>query len=175
MSLLNNIGMVGGAVSGGIASYFLGARVYSFKDLSGSFTHPDVKSIVWGGPSSYLGVGLKKITVTMKTERTEHLTGADGVVIPIYIAGNDGSVAIVCHQNSSTHETLLTWYNTVRMNIDNGDPSEFATAKMTLRSLSAKTGHIIRGISLPRLGEKVYASQGGDVTWILPAADIHSF
>lgn len=167
--------MVGGAVAGGIASYFLGSKVYSFKDLSGSFTHPYCNSIVWGGSGSYLGIGLKKITITMKSERTEHLVGADGVVIPIYIAGNNGSVTIECQQNSSTHEGLLRWYNLVKNNIDTGDPSEFATAEMTLRSLSAGTGHIIRGISLPQLGEKVYASQGGDVIWILPAANIHSF
>ena len=172
MTTLNDAVMVSGAVGGIVYGYFAGPRVYSFKDLSGAFTHPLLLLPLTF--TSYSGIGLKKITVMMKTERTKHIVGADGVVIPIYVPGNDGSIVITCQQNSAAHKTMLNWYKMVKTAIDGGDVSNFATGTMTVRTMSTGIGHIIDGISIPKLGEKVYAIQGGDVEWPLPAANIRN-
>jgi len=170
LTALNDAVMVSGAIGGVVYGYFFGPQIYSFKDLSGAFTHPLLLLPLTF--TSYQGIGLKKITVMMRTEKTEHVIGADGVVIPIYIPGNDGSIIVSCQQNSQAHKTLLNWYKLVRAAIDGGDVSNFATGAMTIRSVSAGTGHVANGISIPKLGDKPYAIQAGDVEWNLPCANI---
>jgi hypothetical protein len=144
--------------------------VYSFKDLSGAFIHPLVPiPLVFSG-----SIGVKSITVKMAGEKTHQDIAADGAIQSSYIPGDNGSVSIVCQQNSQTHQQLLIWYNLVKAAADLGNVSAFALGAMTLRSISAQTGHVITGISIPKLGDKPYGAQGADVTWDLPAASIQS-
>ena len=145
-------------------------KVYSFKDLSGQFTSP-----VLSQPLFFAGqIGIKKITVSMATERSMHDLGADGTVLISAVAGNNGQVTIDCQQNSITHQALLRWYNAVKIAFDAGDVSDFATASMTLRNISDGSGHNITGISLPKLSDKPYAAQAADIQWVLHAANIEN-
>ena len=145
-------------------------KTYSFKDLSGAFVHP-----LLGAPLVFAGqIGLKSVTVAMATEKTVQDVGADGTVMSSYIAGDNGQISIVCQQNSITHRALLSWYNGVKIAADLGDVTQFASAAMTMRSLNDGSGHIATGGSIPKLGDKPYAAQGQDVTWVIPFADIQN-
>lgn len=144
--------------------------VYSFKDISGVFNHP-----LMGVPLVFHGqVGIKSVTVAMATEKTARDVGADGSVMVSAIPGDDGVVTIVCQQNSLTQLWLLGWYNLVKIAMDQGDITNFATGAMTLRSLTMGYGHIIIGVSIPKLGDRPYAAQGADISWPLSAADIQN-
>lgn len=145
-------------------------QVYSFKDMSGAFVHPSlVLPIVFTGQ-----IGVKSVGVAMSSEKSHQDVAADGTVMISFISGDNGIVTITCQQNSDTHKALLVWYNLVKAAADLGDITTFALAAMTIRSISAGTGHMITGISIPKLGDKPYGSQGADVTWALPAANIQS-
>ena len=145
-------------------------QVYSFRDLTGAFVHPLLPvPLVFTGE-----IGVKSVGVSMAGEKTHHDRAADGTIMASYIAGDDGAVAIICQQNSITHRLLLTWYNLVKAAADIGDISTFALGAMTIRSITAQTGHVITGISIPKLSDKPYSAQGADVTWTLPAANIQN-
>jgi hypothetical protein len=144
--------------------------VYSFKDLSGTITHP-----LMSAPLIFIGqIGLVKITVAMATEKSTQAVGADGTVITSYVAGDNGLITIECEQNSITHSWLLAWYNAVKIQADLGDITNFALAIAYMRNLVAGYSHVASGISIPKLGDKPYAAQAQNVIWALPAADIQN-
>lgn len=144
-------------------------KVYSFKDIGGAMTHP------LAGVFPFVGhVGLMKITITMSTEKTQHLVGADGTVCASYIAGDNGVVSLEVIQNSEIHRYLMNWYNLVKNAADAGDISNFLTASMTIINLLDGSRHIALGISIPKLPDKGYAAQASTLVWSLPSCLIYN-
>jgi Bacteriophage KPP10, Structural protein ORF10 len=141
--------------------------VYSFKDLSGNFSHPAVGSFILNGGN----IGFGQVTVAMTTEKTTHDVAADGSVMVSFISGDNGSVDIEVQQTSALHNFLLDWYNRVKTAADLGDVTLWAAGSMLLRNIVDNTSHSITGISPSKLPDKVYAAQGGKITWKLMAAD----
>lgn len=142
-------------------------NVYSFKDLSGGFSHPLAGAFIFAGQ-----IGAGRITITNVTERTVHQTAADGNVMVSYVAGDAGNVAIEVQQTSDMHKFLLAWFNLCKTSADNGDVSNWATAALSFRSAVDGTYHLISGVSPAKVPDKPYAAQGENVTWNLMAADI---
>jgi len=145
------------------------ATTYSFKDLSGAFTHPLTTPYVFAGK-----IGLGQITISMSTDKSVHDVSADGSVMISAIPGDHGHVAIEAQQTSDLHAFLLSWYNLIKTAMDAGDLTNWATASMTLRNLVDGSVHTITGISPAKIPDKTYAAQGGKITWTLMAADIQS-
>ena len=147
-----------------------GMSTYSFKALTGAFSHPLVGDFIFAGK-----MGLGQINITMATDRTAHDTSADGSVMVSYISGDSGTVTIEAQQTSLLHKFLIAWYNAIKTIGDAGDPSLWAAAAMTLRNTTSGDHHSIRGISPQKKGDWPYAAAGGKVTWTLMAADIQGF
>jgi Bacteriophage KPP10, Structural protein ORF10 len=141
--------------------------VYSFKDLSGSFFHPAVGSFILNGGN----IGFGQVTVAMTTEKTAHDVAADGSIMVSFISGDNGSVDIEVQQTSQLHNFLLSWYNAIKTAADAGDVTLWAAGSMLLRNIVDRTSHTLTGISPSKIPDKVYAAQGGKVTWKLMAAD----
>lgn len=141
---------------------------YSFKDLSGALTNPLTDPITLSG--GYVGIG--SITIDMATQRTEHDVAADGVVMPTYVSGDNGTVAIEIQQTSSLHHKLLGLYNLLKTLADAGDVYHWASTAITFRTLMDGSHHIITGVSFQKTPPKPYAVHGGRVTWTFMAANI---
>jgi hypothetical protein len=145
------------------------STTYSFKDLTGAFTHSLAGSYVFGGQ-----IGLGQVVVHMATEKTATDTAADGTVQISAIAGDSGTVSIECQQTSDLHKFLLVWANIVKTALNNNDISAWATASILLRNSVDGTSHTVGEVSPQNIPDKTYASQGGKVTWVLSAGDIQS-
>jgi hypothetical protein len=144
-------------------------KVYSFKDLSGAFAHPLAGSFIFAGQ-----IGMGQITITMNTEKTSHDVAADGAVMVSFISGDNGQVAIEVQQNSDLHSFLLAWYNLIKTAADQGDVSNWASAGLSLRNVVDGSTHLLVGVSPSKIPDKVYAAQGGKVTWTLMAANVQN-
>lgn len=146
------------------------ATTYSFKDLSGTFTHPLIAvPYVFSGQ-----IGFGQAVVHMATEKTVVDTAADGSVQMSAVAGDSGTIAIECQQTSSLNAFLLTWASLVKTALNNGDVSNWNTAGILLRNTvdgSSHTGSYIAPLNIP---DKSYAAQGGKVTWTMVCGDIQS-
>lgn len=145
------------------------ATTYSFKDLTGAFYHPLAGIYNFGGQ-----MGAGQITVHMATEKTSQDVAADGAVQISAVAGDNGTVTIEVQQTSAFHAYLLDWANTIKNNLNNNDISDWASGTMLLRNISNGTSHTVSGISPQNIPDKVYAKQGGNINWVLMAADIQS-
>ena len=138
--------------------------VYSFLDLAGALASPELGAYV------FTGKGIGQLVVSMATEKSSHSVGADGSVMISKIAGHNGTIQIQCQQTSDLHKWLLAAYNAMYL----ADTSSWANIAATLRNTSDGTSHLATGISFQKIGDKSYAAQGGNVTWVLMAADIQS-
>jgi hypothetical protein len=143
---------------------------YSFKDLTGAFVHPLAGSYILAGGN----VGLGQVTISAATDRTVHDTASDGSVMVSYIAGDSGSATIEVQQTSGLHAFLLQWFNLVKVNADLGDVINWASGTLVLRNLLDGSLHTLTGVSPSKIPDKVYASQGGKITWVLMAAGVTS-
>lgn len=146
--------------------------VYSFKDLVGTFTHVS-KSIIIGG-SSNGKIGIGQITVHMANDITTHEISMDGAIIPFVVPIFNGTVSIQCQQTSTFHKFLLNWYSSLKTAQATGTVTNWANAQMILKNTVNATSHYISGISPQINPDKVYSTQGGNVTWSLIAANIES-
>lgn len=136
--------------------------VYSFKDLSGAIAHPLVGSFV------FTEGGVGQISIGMSTDKTYHEIGVDGSVIIGKIPASNGQLQIQCHQTSNIHKWLLYSYNT----IFNEAAEEWGKMAASLRNITDKTSHTVKGISFQKIPDKIYAQQGNMIIWTLMAAHI---
>ena len=141
---------------------------YSFRDLTGAFVHPLAGSYILGGGN----VGLGQITISMTQDRTAQDIAADGSVMVSYLPGDNGTISIEVQQTSDLHGFLVNWFNLCKTAADAGDVSNWATATVSLRNLLDGSVHTATGISPGKMPSKTYATQGGKITWELPAARI---
>lgn len=147
----------------------MAATTYSFKDSSGAFTHPTAGAFPFAGQ-----IGMNQLHVAMTTEKTTHDLAADGTVMPSFISGDNGSVAIEVQQTSLLHQFLLAWYNLIKTAADNGDVSQWATAAIVIRNSVDGSMHVCTGVSPSKIPDKVYAAQGQKLTWTLMCASVQS-
>jgi Protein of unknown function (DUF3277) len=145
------------------------STTYSFKDTSGSFTHPLTDVFAFAGQ-----IGMGQFTVSMTTEKSNHDVAADGAVMVSAVSGDNGTVSIEVQQTSALHTFLLAWYNTVKTLLDSGDVTTWASATLTIRNIVDGSTHVCRGISPSKVPDKTYAAQGGRITWQLLCADIQN-
>lgn len=142
---------------------------YSFVDTSGAFNHPTVGNFLFAGE-----IGAGHFMVGMSTERSVQDVASDGAVMVSYIAGDNGFLDVEVQQTSEFHKFLLGWFNAVKTAADNGDPSQWAAATVTLRNLTDGSGHVMKGVSPGKIPDKTYAAQGSRLTWRLMCADIQN-
>lgn len=140
---------------------------YSFKDLVGVLDNPLLDS-----PLQLVGgnIGLGTITIRMLTQRAEMDTGADGVVMPSYVAGDSAEITIEVQQTSDLHHTLLNLYNLLKTAANNGDVSNTFGTVISLRTILDGAVHRLTGVFFQKIPDKPYAAKGQNVTWTLMAA-----
>lgn len=141
---------------------------YSFKDLTGVIDNTDLPS-----PFQIAGgnIGVGRLTIRMVTQRTEHDTAADGVVMPSYIPGASAEVTIEMQQTSALHHLLLSLYNQLVTEADVGDVGNWAGTTLSLRTILDGSGHYLSGVSFQKIPDKPYEAKGQNVSWILMAAN----
>ena len=144
------------------------ATTYSFKDLTGAFVHPLVGSYILAGGN----IGLGQVTIAMTQDRTSQDVAADGSVMVSYLPGDNGTISFEVQQTSDLHNFLLNWWNACKTAADLGDVLNWAAGAVSLRNLLDGSLHTATGISPGKRPDKVYAAQGGKITWVLPAARI---
>jgi Bacteriophage KPP10, Structural protein ORF10 len=142
---------------------------YSFKDLVGALTNP-IFGVAF--PLSGGNLGFGALTITMATERTTHDVAADGTVMPSYVAGDNGDVAVEVQQTSPLHHLLLSLYNQCVTAANNDDVSGWASTTIAFRTLLDGSTHIASGISFAKIPDKPYQASGQKITWRLMAANI---
>lgn len=143
--------------------------VYSFKDTSGAFTHPDAGIFPFSGK-----IGMGEFTVVMATEQSAHDVAADGNVMISAIAGDNGSLDIRVQQTSALHKFLLSWFNLVKNLRDQGNPTDWAAARVSLRNTTDGSQHLCTGVSPSKVPDKTYSAQGGYIVWRLMCGDIQN-
>jgi len=145
------------------------STTYSFKDLVGVLTND-----VFGTSITLTGgnVGLGQITITMATARTAHDVAADGVVMPSYLAGDNGACNIEVQQTSNLHHDLLALYNSAVTAAESGNVSGWAATTLSFRTVADGSIHNLTGVSFNKIPDKPYHAAGQRVTWELMAANI---
>lgn len=144
-------------------------KTYSFKDTSGSFTHPLTLPFLFAGQ-----IGMHQANVVMSTEKTIHDTAADGTIMVSAIAGDGGQISLEMQQQSDLHAFLLSWYNIIKTAMLAGDVTNWATAAVLLRNIVDGSYHVCTGVSPSKIPDKAYAAQGQHITWTLMCADIQN-
>ena len=139
---------------------------YSFLDSAMIVSHP----LSPAGPIIITGEGAGTVAVAMIDVRTAMDVAADGAVMVSKMAGNTGTVTIAVQQTSLAHKKLLALFNALIP----ADTVSWAQASITIRNISDGTGHICTGVSFQKIPDKQYTKQGGQVSWIIMAADIQS-
>lgn len=140
---------------------------YSFKDLSGAFTSPVAGAFIFSGE-----IGQGRVVVANTTEHGQMDTAPDGTVMPVYVAGDAGTITIECQQTSVIHKFLLNWFNIVNTLAKGGDVSNWATASALLRNLVDGSSHTATGISPQKVPDKTYVTNGTNITWMLLVANL---
>lgn len=142
---------------------------YSFKSLVGQLQNAafGVTLALTGG-----NIGVGDITITMATERTVHDVAADGTVMPSYVAGDNGAVAVNVQETSSLHTALLSLYNLAVNAANNDDVSGWAATTINFRFLIDGSQHLLSGVSFAKVPDKPYQAHGQRITWNLMAANI---
>ncbi len=140
---------------------------YSFKDLSGAFTSPVAGAFIFSGE-----IGQGRVVVANTTEHGLMDTAPDGTVMPVYVAGDAGTVTIECQQTSPIHHFLLNWFNITNTLAKGGDVSNWATAAILLRNLVDGASHTGTGVSPQKVGDKTYTTNGTNVVWALLCANL---
>ena len=143
------------------------ATTYSFKDIKCVCSGPGGGFIIGGG-----NVGAGSITITMSEDRTVQDVAADGTVMPSYVAGDNGSVAIEVQQTSSLHHALLAMYNALKLLADAGEVASWASTTISFITLLDGSSHVLTGVSFQRIPAKAYAAHGAKITWNLMACNI---
>ena len=113
--------------------------------------------------------------MSMHTDRTVMDTASDGTIMPSYIAGDSGDIAIEVQQTSILHQLLLGLYNLLKIAADAGDVSNWAASALSLRNVVDGSQHILTGVAFSKIPNKVYTAQGQKITWTLMAANVQNF
>lgn len=135
---------------------------YSFADLVGSISHPEL------GIYMFDGTGVGSVTISKTTDRTAHDVASDGSVMVSKVPGNNGTITIEVQQTSAIHKWLLAWFNA----LVGAKTSSWAETAITLRNSATKTSHVCMGVSPLKEPDVPYQAQGQRVTWTLMCAEI---
>ena len=119
-------------------------------------------------PMTVTGEGTGSIDTTMAGEKTVHDVAADGTIMVSKVLGNNGMIALNIQQTSSTHKSLLLWYNYLLA----ASSSEWANNSITIRNNVIGETIVATGVSPQKMPDKPYQAQGQHVTWNLMCAEI---
>jgi hypothetical protein len=108
----------------------------------------------------------------MSEDRTVQDVACDGSVMPSYVAGDNGSVAIEVQQTSALHHALLAQYNTLKLAADAGESLTWASGVISFFTTLEGSSHVLTGVSFQRIPAKAYAAHGAKITWNLMACNI---
>lgn len=139
--------------------------VYSFNDVSCSFSHPNV------GSKSTTGAGVGSIATSQTTTKTVHDPSADGRIMISKIAGDNGTIIASMQQTSEIHQWLLkNWYNYI--NGSNSSTDDWAAMVVTINDKNSNFAITATGVSPEKPADIPYQAQGQMVSWNLMAAEI---
>ena len=139
--------------------------VYSFNDVSCSFSHPNV------GSKSTTGAGTGSIATSQATAKTIHEVAADGRVLISKVAGDNGTIVVSIQQTSEIHQWLLkNWYNYI--NGSNASTADWAAMVVTINDKNSNLVITATGVSPEKVADIPYQAQGQMVSWNLMAAEI---
>ncbi len=148
--------------------------IYSFKDLTGVFSHPLIfNTLNFGAINESSGIG--QITIHMANDNTLHDIAIDGGIFILPVAVFNGTIQIQCQQTSSVHDYFTKWFNALMINLTNvnqSDVTNWASGAMFLKNIVNGRSHTITGISPQIQPDKTYTMQGQSVTWSLMAGNI---
>lgn len=138
---------------------------YSFKSITAVLSHPLVPDVVFTG-----NIGIGQISVKNSTERTATETAADGGIMMSRIEGASGGADIEVQQTSVIQSLLIAWFNVLVA----ADPSYWTQSTLLVRDKLTGAGHILTGVAPTKIPDKVYAAQGGKITWNLVAGNVQN-
>jgi hypothetical protein len=148
------------------------SATYSFLSTAGSITNP----ALGGVPIVFSGqIGIGEFIVNMHTDHTTHDKGADGTIMPSFVAGDDGACTIVMQQTSRLYQELLVLFNLLKIQSLSGNSDNWAATALSLRNTVTGVQHLLQGVSFSKVPDTPYGPQGSRLTWVLMAADIQSF
>lgn len=142
---------------------------YSYKDTTGAIVSPLAGTLVLGGQ-----VGADTIVVVNDTQHGAKEQSADGLVMPVFVAGDGGVVTITCQQTSAVHKFFLSWLNLLKTAAMNGDISNWATTSLLLRNTLDGSAHEANGVMPNKIPDKSYAQQGTKIVWTLECCNLQS-
>jgi hypothetical protein len=142
---------------------------YAYKNVVGSFTHPDVGTYPFVGQQ-----GVKSMTVENTVDRGVLDVAADGAVMVSYVSGANGSLNMEMQQQSSLHIFLTNWANTVFTEAENGNAANFAAAAVKIVDLLTGQQKTLTGVFPMKIPDVPFGAAGGNVTWRLLAANVAS-
>lgn len=139
-------------------------KVYSFEDVTCSFSHPAK------GSKSSTGAGIGSITTSMTGDKTTHETSADGRIFVLRVPGDNGTITVTMQQTSDLHKWLLKWYNYI--NGPDSDNSDWIAMNITIKNNYLREQINCTGVSPQKRPDKPYQAQGQMITWSLMAMEI---
>lgn len=142
---------------------------YSFKDLVGVLDSP-----LLGTPLQLVGgnIGLGTLTIKMLTQRTEFDTGADGSVMPSYVAGDSGECTLEVQQTSALHHALIALSNAINTANNAGDLTNAFSMSIHFRTILDGSSHQLNAVGFQKVPDKPYGAKGQMVTWVLMATQV---
>jgi Protein of unknown function (DUF3277). len=135
---------------------------YSFEDVNIEVKH--------SGKGSYAtnGEGVGTITVSLANDRTAHDIAADGSTMVSKLRTHNGTITISVQQTSSFNRWLTGLFNY----LDGASAAVWADATITIRCPIMGEQISAVGVSPQKQPDTTYQAQGGQISWVMMAADI---
>jgi|SRR5208283_4529842 len=145
---------------------FIGG-VYSFGDVVIAFASTLVEPMSFSGP-----LGTVRMEVSMLTTRSNMEMCADGYAFISSMKGDNGQITIETTQDSAIHQFFTSFMNALIAAQNNNDVTNWASATLSIRSVTTNTGHVLTGLCPTKQPNTPYAAQGGHCTWEFLAANV---
>jgi hypothetical protein len=143
-------------------------RQYSLKDLVGTLTTPAGAFPIAGQ------IGLNSLLISNAIEHVTQQVSGDGTVMVSWASGRNGHAGIDVQQTSDLHKFLIDSFNLIQVAADAGDTSLVAISTFSFRNIVDNSYGILTGMSISKIPDVPRGSQGQNVMWMLPAADLVS-
>lgn len=144
--------------------------LYSFKDMTGVFSHPLGGDYILGGGD----IGLGEIEIEMATDKTVVDKSSDGSIMLSYVAGDNGTVKFTMQQTSDLHFHFLNLYNLCKTAADLGNVGVWAAARLSVKNMLDESQHTGEGVCFQKIPPKNYQEAGQKVSWLFIVAELHN-
>lgn len=133
---------------------------YSFIDVTGALVTPF-------GVFEFNGAGLGDINIVMATDNAVIDMANDGVPIPSFVMGKNGTITINAPQNSLFNQFMMKSYNAIY-----GIPALAFSTTMTIRAIVGGIQHHVTGMGIQKPADRGYQKQSQMVSWVFPSCNI---